>query len=1045
MQAGQAQLHHHQFGIDGFCTGKVVAMGSTAKLHASGKNFLGHPCIEHRGPVLDLVPLGDYTAKGMYMAKAWKDRPRAGQHEPARRGGAVGGSKPGRRPVANPGSRRTRSNAAQGPAANFTLPSVVVPKISAPLLKLPAGFSLPVFTIPIGNRTLQRVLALVPDLTALPTLVTARVPQANISVTTAQVTLPEVTVPNLGELAESFGVPHMPRLPPLSNMSFSDAITQWVVARQISMPVATVQLPEIKLRSLHDLIPDFQVPCLVVPNISLPLLHLPKSFPLHVAAIPNDGGILKALEAIFPRGKLTSLPAFVTAAITPLGMPGLPLLSLRNITIPTIEQVAIEVGAAPPKWANIDLEKMAQQLSTINWKVPSLPAPLQYMQPPTLNFTLPSITIPDISMPPLPQVQLPSLPGMPKPNLTRISAALSSMPDIAADISQWPKLIDQWKAKLLSRPFDFNLSTFAELVTPIEQAGGDGMEISFEVPNVMAQWMAGTIQKLQLPELEVQDEAQLALKSMLPQLPQLPALLVVNTSAPYFNAGAGELQEVPIVMVPDSMAGAMTVRPFLVTIGLLVLAAAPCVLGCKTTASPFFGVPWKSAFAMYSTENGWNRHGGVSKINLYYNKESGCLTGLRITYGNQGESARLLGVDRVGQATAELRLDAKELVSDAVVKYSSCITFLSLATNKRKVLAIGQLARRRGGFLAYMKAYTDDAGYGTLQRLQLVWATLDCASSPAKGHSRCALNGMGKDVLTMMCFGTNIAPNPILDATTGNPCTNLACKLDKPNCTSAGLLGLGGFCSGKVVAMGSTAKLHPVGQNFVGYPCVERKGAVLDLLPVGDYTARGTYAAKAWKVCDCIQGFAIHQGSIGVLAQPDGDISLTLPGLPTLPHFPFLAKGLLNMSLPDVLAQWVGANQANAQLPQVELSPKQIREIEIVLPGFMAPSVIVSKLSAPLFKKPTNFRLPVFTPPFGNNTLKRLSLAIPDLTSLPTLLLPRLDRAVMPTVTVTVPEVTIPNLLIWPLSLACPRCPSSLLCLTCLSKTQSCSGWQQSR
>lgn len=36
----------------------------------------------------------------------------------------------------------------------------------------------------------------------------------------------------------------------------------------------------------------------------------------------------------------------------------------------------------------------------------------------------------------------------------------------------------------------------------------------------------------------------------------------------------------------------------------------------------------------------------------------------------QGESARLLGVDRVGQATAELRLDAKELVSDAVVKYS---------------------------------------------------------------------------------------------------------------------------------------------------------------------------------------------------------------------------------------------------------------------------------------------------------------------------------------------------------------------------------------
>jgi hypothetical protein len=78
---------------------------------------------------------------------------------------------------------------------NFTLPSIVVPKISAPLMKLPANFSLPVFMIPIGNRTLQRVLKLVPDLTALPTLMTPRLPEVNISVITshANVTLPEVS------------------------------------------------------------------------------------------------------------------------------------------------------------------------------------------------------------------------------------------------------------------------------------------------------------------------------------------------------------------------------------------------------------------------------------------------------------------------------------------------------------------------------------------------------------------------------------------------------------------------------------------------------------------------------------------------------------------------------------------------------------------------------------------------------------------------------------------------------------------------------------
>lgn len=382
----------------------------------------------------------------------------------------------------------------------------------------------------------------------------------------------------------------------------------------------------------------------------------------------------------------------------------------------------------------------------------------------------------------------------------------------------------------------------------------------------------------------------------------------------------------------------MAVRQCLATIALLALAAAPCALACRTTASPFFGVPWKSAFAMYSTENGWRKHGGISKINLYYNKESGCLTGLKVTYGNQGDSARLLGTDRVGQATAELSLQPKELLNDAVIKYSSCITFLSLTTNARKVLAIGNSATPgtlqasspgpEGGFLAYMKAYTDESGYGALQRLQLVWATLDCASSPAKAPqpidapaavdkmesaeqnataaagmpamvpmenveevqatvvsgqgavatevvtevdatgaaeavaapaaaaaevpavpaaaaepavmpaevpvatpaaaaatpaaeatpatpttttttttatttvqegacspgaicagglcatSSCALNGMGKDVLTMMCFGTNIMPNPLLDATLGNPCTNLACKLDRPNCTT---------------------------------------------------------------------------------------------------------------------------------------------------------------------------------------------------------------------------------------------------------------------
>jgi hypothetical protein len=109
------------------------------------------------------------------------------------------------------------------------------------------------------------------------------------------------------------------------------------------------------------------------------------------------------------------------------------------------------------------------------------------------------------------------------------------------------------QAKHLSRPFDFDLSAFTKLVTSNEQIARDGVEISFEVPAVMAQWIAGIVQKAPLPQLQVQDEAQVALKSLLPQLPELPALLVVNISTPYFNADAKQMRDVPTVVVPDSM------------------------------------------------------------------------------------------------------------------------------------------------------------------------------------------------------------------------------------------------------------------------------------------------------------------------------------------------------------------------------------------------------------------------------------------------------------------------------------------------------------
>lgn len=147
----------------------------------------------------------------------------------------------------------------------------------------------------------------------------------------------------------------------------------------------------------------------------------------------------------------------------------------------------------------------------------------------------------------------------------------------------------------------------------------------------------------------------------------------------------------------------------------------------------------------------------------------------------------------------------------------------------------------------------------------------------------CALNGAGKDVLTMMCYGTNIIPNPLLDATVGNPCANLACKLHNPNCTS-GPLGLGGFCTGTVKRMGYTAKLHPAGAVWEGYPCIEHKGPLLALLPkvskfvnaTGDADGNGAFVSKAWKVCDCINGPGLKPGSLAVALPEHVEAKLNL-------------------------------------------------------------------------------------------------------------------------------------------------------------------------
>jgi len=327
---------------------------------------------------------------------------------------------------------------------------------------------------------------------------------------------------------------------------------------------------------------------------------------------------------------------------------------------------------------------------------------------------------------------------------------------------------------------------------------------------------------------------------------------------------------------------------------------------------------------------------------------------------------------------------------------------------------------------------------------------LDSCPSGSCLTSSCALNGVGKDVFTMMCYGTNIIPNPLLDTTVGNPCTNLACKLHNPNCTS-GPLGIGGFCTGYVVPMAKEGKLHPAGKVWVGHPCIEHKGPLLALLPAvkhfkdGDYNSNGTYVSKAWKVCDCINGPGLKPGSIAVdlpdaleeklnfTAQiissfletkaekmrlspvvekitevVDGitealsmfELSLSLPMKDKFPlkqllpsieinatEVPAMQQPVMGMDMPDVLAQWATAFATKAPLKKYIISQSKLNALRAFVPGFEVPSILVANVSSPLMKNSIDLDMPVFTIP--DDSLSSVSMLLPNITSLPLMCVPK--------------------------------------------------------
>eukprot|EP00878_Enallax_costatus_P035703 GHUV01039903.1.p1 GENE.GHUV01039903.1~~GHUV01039903.1.p1 ORF type:complete len:323 (+),score=73.02 GHUV01039903.1:668-1636(+) len=192
------------------------------------------------------------------------------------------------------------------------------------------------------------------------------------------------------------------------------------------------------------------------------------------------------------------------------------------------------------------------------------------------------------------------------------------------------------------------------------------------------------------------------------------------------------------------------------------------------------------------------------------------------------------------------------------------------------------------------------------------------------------------------------------------PCTNLACQLDKPGCRSFGVLGIGSYCTGTVVAMADVSQLHPIARLLVGYPCIEHTGPILDVIPAfSSAENKGVYMAKAWKTCDCLQGAATV---IQAMISKNESLALNI----TVGDMGTILTKVFNVSLPDcnledMLKQWTSAIAIKLPLPKLVVPELKVLALQALIPGFKLPCLVLPDISVPLLKVPEVLKtLPIF-------------------------------------------------------------------------------------
>ncbi|GBF99438.1 hypothetical protein Rsub_11924 [Raphidocelis subcapitata] len=190
----------------------------------------------------------------------------------------------------------------------------------------------------------------------------------------------------------------------------------------------------------------------------------------------------------------------------------------------------------------------------------------------------------------------------------------------------------------------------------------------------------------------------------------------------------------------------------LVLLAVVNVSAWDCPGGVKgsdqvTGYTGFYGVTEEKPLKYHDHVIAWKKFGPLTKINLFYSFNYGCIQGIKMTYGYDARNAQMVGVEKNLQ-TADITLAAYENINKVEIKQAAsnkCIEWIRFTTSKGRQVALGnsasqsatQMSRanREGGFLAAVRGYDDyyagkPVTKGGLQKLQFVWGTSVCPEAP---------------------------------------------------------------------------------------------------------------------------------------------------------------------------------------------------------------------------------------------------------------------------------------------------------------------------